>query len=1194
MYLRRIELQGFKTFPKRTTVDLPRGITAVVGPNGAGKSNLADAVRWALGEQAPRSLRIRRAEDVIFAGSESRGRTGMAEVLLTFDNTDGWLPTEFTEVVIGRRLFRSGDVEYLMNGSRVRLRDIVDLMAAGGASSSGHSIISQGEVDQALQQKPEDRRAFLEQAAGVARFYARRDQAERRLTETRRNLDRVLDLVAELEPRVELLRAQADVATRGRELERELGAAQVTLARHRLFTVTRQLKAAEAREAEAAEAMAAITAEPVEQLRQQATAADLMAKEADTSLRELRSAAVSARERASALRAQRDLLGERIRNAQARIGEATERLATAEAQAAGAVEYESAARASLAEIVLQIEAITAERDELRTVISSGPRSAAQLASVREKLGAARDEAARLRERERQAGVELARTGAQLEHAIGETRAQRQRADGAAAVAAQARRDADMAANALDTATAAQRAANERLAGALGELGEAEKLEATQTQRLEALRAEQEALRRLQEQIGTPDDAFKALRQSEARAGIVGRIRDAFEPDHRAAATLLDAALGAALNDVLLSGPADAPGVRSAAEALRLGHIRLRPTKGFHGWPYETSGEAPNGDGILGPLSNMVRVKRSAPELARRLLDGVLVTEDLQAALRARQGRPEAARWIFVTMQGDAIDPDGAIRVGRVAGGLSDISARIDEINLDSERTESARGEAQAAIERRRAAATKARGEREQAEEALTASKDTYLRAHVVAAETARQHQQLDTRAAATAERQQDLREQSRELEQTISRVRPQLADLDQRIAKLAARADAEQASIGASPAEVRLAALDASLASAEQRREDLEHRSERQALQAQSAQAEVERCRAVIAELEAALATSHAEAGETRDALVAAEASAAAAEASAREAETASMEVRLEVQRLQMRVSQRQWEQRRVESELSAAQAETERLVERRNELRRSAHEELGLTELTSAKSEQPVGRLERRVSELRRLLLKLGPVNPLAPDEYRRERARLRDSQTQIADLEGAETNLRALSADLRRQLHHEFMSTFESINKAFSRLFAEMFGGGEAEMVLTAPTDVEQTGVEIHVRVPGKRKQELAALSGGERALVSAALILALLHTRPSPFCVLDEVDAALDEDNVGRFCRQVESLSDRTQFVLITHNAVTVQAADTIYGATMKDAGVTQILSLPTDTWSENEQTGNGRAARPVRAAEARRAN
>ena len=248
MYLRRIELQGFKTFPKRTTVDLPRGITAVVGPNGAGKSNLADAVRWALGEQAPRSLRIRRAEDVIFAGSESRGRTGMAEVLLTFDNTDGWLPTEFAEVVIGRRLFRSGDVEYLMNGSRVRLRDIVDLMAAGGASSSGHSIISQGEVDQALQQKPEDRRAFLEQAAGVARFYARRDQAERRLTETRRNLDRVLDLVAELEPRVELLRAQADVATRGRELERELGAAQVTLARHRLFTVTRQLKAAEARE----------------------------------------------------------------------------------------------------------------------------------------------------------------------------------------------------------------------------------------------------------------------------------------------------------------------------------------------------------------------------------------------------------------------------------------------------------------------------------------------------------------------------------------------------------------------------------------------------------------------------------------------------------------------------------------------------------------------------------------------------------------------------------------------------------------------------------------------------------------------------------------------------------------------------------------------------------------------------------
>ncbi len=1192
MYLRRIELQGFKTFPKRTVIELPRGITAVVGPNGAGKSNLADAIRWALGEQAPRALRIQRAEDVIFAGSESRGRTGMAEVLLTFDNSDGWLPTEFAEVVVGRRLFRSGDVEYLLNGSRVRLRDIVDLMAAGGASAGGHSIISQGEIDQALQQKPEDRRAFLEQAAGVARFYARRDQAERRLTETRRNLDRVLDLIAELEPRVELLREQAEVATRGHELERELGAAQVALARHRLFTVTRQLKAAEAREAGAAEAMAAITAEPVEQLRQQATAADLMAKQADTSLRELRSATDSARESASALRAQRDLLGERVRNSQARIGEAKERLATAEAQTTAAVEHDSAARASLAEVVAQIDAIAIERDELRAAVSPGTRSAAQLASVRRKLEAARDEAARLREREQQAGTEAERVGVQLEHAIGETRAQRQRADGAAAVAEQATRDAHAAANALDAATAAQRAVNERLAGALGELGETEKLEGTQTQRREALRAEQEALRRLQEQIGTPDDAFEALQRSEAKSGIVGRIRDAFEPDDRAAATLLDTALGAALNDVLVRGPADAPGVRSAAETLRLGHIRLRPTEGFHGWPYEPPGEAPSGDGILGPLSNIVRAKRSAPEVARRLLDGVLVTEDLQAALWARQGRPEAARWIFVTMQGDAIDPDGAIRVGRVAGGLSDISARIDEISLATEQTERALEEARAAIERRRAAVTRARAEREQAEEALTASKDTYLTAHVVGAEATRQHQQLDARAAATATRQQDLRERSGELERTISQVRPKLAAFDKQIAKLAA--EAEPAGIGASPAEVRSAALDASLASAEQRREDLEQRSGRQAVQAQSARDALEREHAGIAELEAALATSHAEAEQTRAELVAAEASAAAADASVREAETASMEARLDVQRLQMRASQRQWEQRRVESELSAAQAETERLAERRDELRRSAHEELGLTDLTPAKSEQPVGGLERRVSELRRLLLTLGPVNPLAPDEYDRERARLVDSQTQIADLEGAETNLRALSADLRRQLHNEFMSTFESINKAFSRLFAEMFGGGEAEMVLTAPTDVEQTGVEIHVRMPGKRKQELAALSGGERALVSAALILALLHTRPSPFCVLDEVDAALDEDNVGRFCRQLESLSDRTQFVLITHNAVTVQAADTIYGATMKDAGVTQMLSLPPDGWSENGQRGNGQAARSAHTAKAGRAD
>ena len=284
MHLQRIELQGFKTFPRRTTIELPPGITAIVGPNGAGKSNLSDAISWAMGEQTPRHIRIRKAEDVIFAGSEARSRTGMAEVLLTFDNASDWLPTEFDEVVVGRRLFRSGESEYTLNGSRVRLRDIVDLMSAGSASHGGHSVISQGQVDQMLQQRPEDRRAFLEEAAGVARFYTRRDQAQRRLKETHRNLERLRDLVAEIEPRLDILRDQAVVAEQGEELGRELREGQLAVASHRLCIVMEQLDAAESREHEASRSLAVLLANPAEELRRQADAGELRTQALDQEL----------------------------------------------------------------------------------------------------------------------------------------------------------------------------------------------------------------------------------------------------------------------------------------------------------------------------------------------------------------------------------------------------------------------------------------------------------------------------------------------------------------------------------------------------------------------------------------------------------------------------------------------------------------------------------------------------------------------------------------------------------------------------------------------------------------------------------------------------------------------------------------------------------------------------------------------
>jgi len=274
-----------------------------------------------------------------------------------------------------------------------------------------------------------------------------------------------------------------------------------------------------------------------------------------------------------------------------------------------------------------------------------------------------------------------------------------------------------------------------------------------------------------------------------------------------------------------------------------------------------------------------------------------------------------------------------------------------------------------------------------------------------------------------------------------------------------------------------------------------------------------------------------------------------------------------------MQATQRTEEERRVADDLNAAQRETERLAERLAELQRVAGEELGLDNLIPKRLSEPQGRVERRVAELRRDLAELGPLNPLAPEAYREQQARVDDAHEQIADLEGAQENLQELASRLQRDLHEQFVSTFTAINSHFARLFHEIFGGGSATMVLTSPDDVETTGIEFHVQLPGKRKQELAALSGGERALVSTALIMALLQVRESPFCVLDEVDAALDDTNVERFCQQLHRLANRSQMLVISHNPITVESAAAIYGVTMSEEGVSELLSMSMDGVATN---------------------
>lgn len=1173
MHLRRIELQGFKTFSRRTVVELPQGVTAVVGPNGSGKSNLADAIRWALGEQTLRTLRVRRSDEMIFGGTASRPRTGMAEVLLVFDNADAWLPTPYAEVVIGRRLFRSGDSEYTLNGARVRLRDIVDLMSAGGIGAGGASIVSQGHIDATLRQRPEERRSFLEEVAGIGRFQARRDQAERRLTGTRRNLERLRDLVAEIEPGLETLRRQAEIAEQGRELESELRALRVALLGHRLDTVGRQIAEAEEREQAVARRMAALTATPATELRRQASAADLDAQSLDALLRQRRDDETAAVAAVGALEARQQQLRERLVHLEARAADAPERARALDVRQA-ALEAEAAQEdRTRRELEHQAERRAEHLAHLATALADA-RAAAELRDAHAAaLAELKARGAMLRERADQLTREQSRLAGELERRAHTQQAAEQEAAVSTRRLAAAQQRVEQTAADHEAAEAQADAAHQAQQARAGDLAATERLLADAANRLETLEAERRALETAQASNGDAGPSDAALR--ERVPGVLGRLRELLPDARTRHQPLLDAALSDALNDWMIRDRADVSAAVAAVRALDLAPARLRVVEA-EGVPELSETLRADAD-VLGSLD--AYVKLDDPRI-RRLLRRIVVVADLDAAFRVRAAHANNGPMpMIVALVGAAIDTDGSIRIGATHAKADPVADRLESIGEaiaraardrdDAERKLAAASEAAQAATARADAAQRIRAERTAAHSAAREA----LTAAAVAME------RLSARATTLADRRSEVAARLESLDEELDRQVSQRTEVERSLAKLPSEPGTATEGSG------DLAALERehAAAAADQRADatrvaELRARADARAALVQGLAAERKQA-AVLAD---EIATTRQAAQEECDAIGAdldeASAAAEAARVAARDAERELLEIRLMAQRLHLEAAQRAEEERRTGEDLTAAQRETERLAERLTELRRAARDDLGLADLRPKRLAEPLGRVERRAGDLRRDLAELGPLNPLAPEAYREQQARVDDARSQIADLEGAEANLRALTARLQRELHSQFVSTFDSINAHFSRLFRELFGGGSATMVLTAPDDVETTGVEFQVKLPGRRQQELAALSGGERALVSAALIMALLHVRQSPFCVLDEVDAALDDANVGRFCQQLHKLGERSQILVITHNAITVESAAAIYGVTMHEDGVSDLLSLSLNGAAANGVNGH----------------
>lgn len=1192
MRLRRLELQGFKTFAARATLEFAPGITAVVGPNGSGKSNVADAVRWVLGEQSLRLLRGRKSEDVIFAGGAGRGPLGLAEVTLVLDNADGALGADFTEVAVGRRIYRSGESEYYVNRARVRLRDVVDLLARAGVGQNGHSVIGQGLVDLALSLRPEERRGLFEDAAGVRRYQVKRDEAETKLAEVRANAIRAADLVAELEPRLAQLQRQARRAQEeGHLRERWRGAVRAWIARQRWeLQGTREgldaeidglarekgravVEAARAgvAEQEARAALATLEAELARWEGQQGAAREGY----DAARRDL---AVQRERQRAAEREASDLRSEVQRWTQRLVAAAADRQAAEDARGRAEAEVCAARRAA---------------EDAQHALQAGPPAPAGGGDP-DGLQGARREAA-----------DAARAVTQITTELREVERQQAGMDKQAAEAAEGGARAERSLQALATRLAALDTAvdetQRRVATGQRALEDIACRWAEAQRRLEGLT--QEATRRdregetLQLRLAVLDDLLGATPAiGDGGPGTV--VQDTVAAHLRVPAELEGAVAGAAgpalqwiLVDCFQTAATGALAT-AAAGGRRVTYApwdRLVDHTGDHMGP----GDPGAGGEEIGAPSLYAALAAATPpadeghdRLRRGLLAGVYVVDDLPAALElagrleglATAGPGPDGVWpgrrpypVVVTRRGEVVSAPGVITAGAPPGEAALLERTRDRREVAhqlaqarSQRTaleaplEAARREAQeyAAEERRLESAARAlaqQASREEGERRALSQQRDGLEGDVrwwadFAARVAAQGAGLTDRAlhlrqqvATVQQRQAAAAQRVQALTEGVQRRQAELAALREReavtrtaLGQAEARLVQAGQGVAAAAAAGQTAAEDLAAARARLQQREAEGSQARVAMQATEAR---------VAALEAELASRAAEGHRLR----------AAASERLGDAESA----RRAAQRARDVLAAGQ-------GRAAVLQERRAALDEREQALREQAARELGDLPQPEAGTED-ADALRRDLEAAESRLRALGPVNQVALQEHAEAGERLEFLKGQLADLHRAGATLEAARAELDAGLQADFSRTFQAVAEYFRLYFNRLFGGGEAELRLTEPGNVSQTGVEIIARLPGKRRQELSLLSGGERALVAAALLFALLGARPSPFCILDEVDAALDETNVGRFCDVLEELSAQTQFVLITHNRASMERAGALYGVTLGEDGVSRVLSL-----------------------------
>ena len=1177
MYLKSIEIHGFKSFANKIVFQFHNGITGIVGPNGSGKSNVADAVRWVLGEQKVKQLRGASMQDVIFAGTELRKPQGFASVAITLDNSDHKLPVDYDEVTITRRIYRSGESEYRMNGSQCRLKDINELFYDTGIGKEGYSIIGQGQIDKILSGKPEERRELFDEAAGIVKFKRRKTVAQKKLEDEKQNLVRVTDILAELEKQVGPLAKQSETAKEYLRLKEELKRCDANAFLAETAGIQTQLKELEEKEAIVSD-----------QLEETSLASENLKREYD----QLTEAIAALDEGLAGKREERTQAGMLMGNLEGQIGVLKEQINTERMNAEHIASRLSSIDGELEEKNLQMTGYERERDEI----------AAQAETCLKKQEDAEEALRRTEE-------EMMLLDQQIE-------------DGKASIIANLNEKASLAARKQRYATMLEQAqvrrsevAQRLLKFKSDESVQDEQLKA-EGEKLDAVEAEinrlmgertaaeeniaglEQEVRRLnknlndtQQQYHTSYTRLESLRnlaeRYEGYGGSIRRVmevRDRVKGIHGVVADIIstekkyevavETALGGSIQNIVTDSEQTAKQLIEYLKKNKYGRATFLPLTSVGsrgGFNQEAALREP---GIIGLADSLVHVEPQYRGLASYLLGRVVVAENIDCAIALARKFRYSLR--IVTLEGELLSAGGSMTGGAFKNSsnlrgrrreIEELEAackkalvRVDEIQKDLSLNEGLLTEERENLERLRAAGQEAILKRNTIQIGIAGLEEKKTEIAESSTDMVRENQDLEEQLREIGRSQEQLREEEERLEGQNAQTSREIERLTGELERARQDSDARRQEL--SGAQMETSGLHQrhqfALENIRRVREEMRRLDEEKRELSQGAGGSSQ-----------AIASREAEIGQLRELIESTGRKSAQLE---EEIEKARQEKEAQTARQNTSFARREeisGEMGRLDKELLRLQNQSEKLSERMESYVNYMWSEYELTrqgaEALRDEDAPELGQLKRRLEELKSAIRSLGNVNVNAIEDYKEISERYEFMKTQHGDLVKAEEALLKIIEELDAGMRRQFEEKFREIQREFDKVFKEMFGGGSGKLELLEDEDLLEAGIQIIAQPPGKKLQNMMQLSGGEKALTAIALLFAIQNLKPSPFCLLDEIEAALDDSNVDRFAKYLHKLTKYTQFIVITHRRGTMMAADRLYGITMQEKGVSTLVSV-----------------------------